>query len=289
MAADGDSRVRHPSRLDRRLRQRLRALPIAVPRPATVAAVLVVLVGWQLLSLRFPDYRFPGLATLAGNVVVVISGETPFEPLVQYGATIARVSIGFAVSMVLATLWGVAMGSRDALRGYLSGPLFVLLTVPSVVWAFVGVIWFGLTEFLVPVFVVVLVVFPYLTVTVWEGMGDVDESLLEMAAAFGASRRAIWRDVYLPQLRPYLFGIARVGLAVSWKLCLVAEVFGSATGVGVAVKYHFESFENGMVIAWALPMMAVIYGADRLLRRLERRATRWQPDSEATDVRGMIE
>jgi NitT/TauT family transport system permease protein len=267
---------------------RLRSLPAAVfPRPATVVSVIAVLCGWQLFSLFFPAYRFPGLGTLLGNLALVVAGETPFDPLVQFGATIARVLVGFTVSFLLALLWGVAMGSRSALRGYLSGPLFVLLTVPSVVWAFVGVIWFGLTEFLVPVFVVVLVVFPYLTVTIWEGMGDIDESLLEMARAFGASRGAIWRHVYIPQLRPYLFGVARIGLAISWKLCLVAEVFGSATGVGVAVKYHFESFENGMVIAWAIPVMVLIYGADRLLRRLERYASRWQP--ETTGVKGMVE
>jgi NitT/TauT family transport system permease protein len=156
-----------------------------------------------------------------------------------------------------------------------------------VVWAFVGVIWFGLTEFLVPVFVVVLVVFPYLTVLVWEGMGDIDESLVEMASAFGASEAATWRHVYLPQLRPHLLGAARIGLALSWKLALVAEVFGSSKGVGVAVKYHFESFDSGMVIAWAVPMMLLIYGADRLLRRVELWAARWQSDT--TDLRGAVE
>jgi len=259
----------------------------ALPRPATVAAALAVLVAWQLAALSMPDYRFPGLGVLAGNVVAVLAGETRFAPAPQYGATVARVLVGFAVSLVLATVWGVAMGARESLGEYLSGPLFVFLTVPSVVWAFLGVIWFGLSEFLVPVLVVVFVVFPYLTVTVWEGMGDVDEDLVEMARVYGVGEVDVWRDVYLPQLRPYLFGAARVGLAVAWKLALVAEVFGSATGVGVAVKYHFESFENGLVLAWAVPMMLLVYGADRLLRRLERRASRWRPDE--TDVLGAVE
>jgi NitT/TauT family transport system permease protein len=269
---------------DRRFRS-LRT--ITAPRPATVVSVLTVLAGWQLFSTFFSPYRFPGLWTLAGNVTTVLSGGTRFDPFTQFGATVARVAVGFGLSMMFSTIWGVAMGARSTLGEYLSGPLFVLLTVPSVVWAFVGIIWFGLTEFLVPVFVVTLVVFPYLTVVVWEGMGDVDESLVEMAEAFGASTAATWRYVYLPQLRPHLFGAARIGLAVSWKLALVAEVFGSATGVGVAVKHHFETFENGMVLAWAVPMMALIYGADRLLRRVERRAARWK--SEATERQGALE
>lgn len=267
---------------------RLRSV-VAIPavRPAAIVSILAVLAGWHLVSLFFDPYRFPGLGALAGNVLAVLSGGTRFDPATQYSATVGRVAVGFTLSLLLATVWGVAMGARSTLGEYLSGPLFVFLTVPSVVWAFVGVIWFGLTEFLVPVFVVVLVVFPYLTVLVWEGMGDIDDSLVEMASAFGAGETATWRHVYLPQLRPHLFGAARIGLAISWKLALVAEVFGSSTGVGVAVKYHFEAFENGMVIAWALPMMVLIYGADRLLRRLEQWATRWQTDDPA--FRGTLE
>lgn len=263
------------------------AISGALPRPAVVVSVVAVLCGWQLLSLSFPAYRFPGLGTLAGNVLVVLSGGTRFDPFAQFGATIGRVVVGFSLSFALATVWGIAMGARPALGEYLSGPLFVFLTVPSVVWAFVAVIWFGLSEFLVPVLVVTLVVFPYLAVLVWEGMGAVDGALVEMAAAVGASPSATWRHVYLPQLRPHLFGAARIGLALAWKLALVAEVFGSASGVGVAVKFHFEAFENGMVMAWAVPMMALVYGADRLLRRAERRAARWRADG--TGFRGAVE
>lgn len=252
------------------------------PRPATAGSVLAVLVGWQALSLGFSSYQFPGLVTLGENLAVVLTGSGRFDLRVHATATLARVAVGFTVSMALATAWGVAMGARPALGEYLSGPLFVFLTVPSVVWAFLGVIWFGLTDFLVPVFVIVLITFPYLTVTVWEGMGALDESLVEMGQAFGAGERTMWREVYLPHLRPYLFGAARVGLAVSWKLSLVAEVFGAATGIGVVAKFHFENFDTGMVIAWALPVMGVIYVADRLLRRVERRAARWRPDDTTT-------
>jgi NitT/TauT family transport system permease protein len=246
-----------------------------------VVSVLAVLAGWQLLSLAFPGYRFPGLARLAGNVASVLGGGGEFDPVVEYGATLARVAVGFAVSFLLAAAWGFAMGVRPGAEDYLGAPLFTLLTVPSVVWAFLGVLWFGLTEHLVPLFVVVLVVFPYLAVTLWEGVEAVDPDLLEMARAFDASTAETVRHVYLPQLLPTLFGAARLGLALAWKLALVAEVFGAATGVGVVVKYHFENFETGMVIAWAVPVMVLMFGIERLLRRAERRLGRWRPETPA--------
>jgi NitT/TauT family transport system permease protein len=250
-----------------------------LPHPLSVASVLAVLAGWQLLSLAFPSYRFPGLVRLAANVAGVLSGAGEFDPLRHYGATLVRVAVGFVVSFALATVWGFAMAVRPAAEDYLGLPLFTLLTVPSVVWAFLGVLWFGLTDHLVPVFVVVLVVFPYMAVNLWEGVGAVDRRLVEMARAFDASTAETWRHVYLPGLLPTLFATTRLGLALAWKLSLVAEVFGAATGVGVVVKYHFENFDTGVVIAWAVPVMALMFGAEWLLRRAERRATRWRPDS----------
>jgi len=255
-----------------------------LPRPATVVSVVALLAAWELFSLGFPDYQFPGLVAFAENIAVVVTGADRFDPAVHVGATLARILAGFGISMALATTWGAVMGVYPQGGEYLAGPLFVFLTVPSVVWAFLGVLWFGLAEFLVPVFVIVLVVFPYLTVTVWEGAEALDPALVEMGRAFGAGEAAMWRHVYLPHLRPYLLGAARLGFAVSWKLSLVAEVFGAATGVGVVVKYHFENFDTGMVMAWAVPVMALTYGVEVVLRRAERRAARWRT---RTDVEPM--
>jgi len=142
-----------------------------------------------------------------------------------------------------------------------------------------------LTEFAVPVLVIVLIVFPYLTAIIWEGTRDLSENLLKMATAYDARSSHIWRDIYLPHIKPVLFGAMRVGLAVSWKLALVAEVFGTATGVGVAVNYHFEAFDTGMVIAWAIPIIGVMIIADRLLRWSEHRAAQKRGyDTETTNI-----
>ena len=246
-----------------------------------IGSVILVALGWQLLALQFPPYEFPGLFELWHNVVLVLSGGDQFSPLSHYRATILRVAIGFSLAICIATAWGVAMGIRPTIGPYLAGPLFIALTVPSVVWAFLAIIWFGLTELLVPVFVIVAIVTPYLTVTMWKGIESIDHRTVAMARSFGATPLMRWRWIYLPHLSPYLIGAARVGLAVSWKVALVAEVFGSATGVGVVIKFHFESLDTGMVIAWALPIMILIYGVDRLFVYGGNRSKQWQASDDS--------
>ena len=259
--------------------------PLVCQITVTAVSIAVFALVWQTIAAAFAPRQFPGIIALMENVWVVISGGDRFAPVVTYGTTITRVVTGFMISMVLATFWGVIMGVQQSMTDYLAGPLFVLLTVPSVVWAFVGVLWLGLTEFAVPVLVIVLIVFPYLTTIIWEGTRDLNEDLLKMATTYDARRSHIWRDIYLPHIKPVLFGAMRVGLAVSWKLALVAEVFGTATGVGVAVNYHFEAFDTGMVIAWAIPVMGVMIIADRLLRWSERQAAQKRGyDTETTNL-----
>ncbi len=251
-----------------RLARPLARLERAAPSPAATVSIVVVVLAWQALSLAFAPRQFPGLGRLAGEVVTVLAGAGRFDPVPTYGATLLRVGIGFAAALTLATVWGILAGIRSRLGAVLAGPLVVLLTVPSVVWAFLGVLWFGLADLLVPVFVVVLVVFPYLAVSLQSATAAFDPHLDAMARTVGAGRRLRWRDIYLPQLRAPLFGAARIGLALAWKLTLVAEVFGAGTGVGVAVQYHFQAFDSGPVIAWALPVMATIFAVDRGLARL---------------------
>jgi ABC-type nitrate/sulfonate/bicarbonate transport system, permease component len=107
-----------------------------------------------------------------------------------------------------------------------------------------------------------------------------------MATVYNARRSQVWRHIYLPHIRPVLFGAMRIGLAVSWKLALVAEVFGTATGVGVAVNYHFEAFDTGMMIAWAVPIIGAMLLADRLLRWSEHRAA--QKRGYDTEMKNLI-
>jgi NitT/TauT family transport system permease protein len=173
------------------------------------------------------------------------------------------------------------MGLNQRTEDFLSPVVTILLTVPSVIWAFMAVLWFGLTEYVVPIFVIVVIIVPYVTIQMWQGTESVDGALLEMADAFGASQEQVWRDVLIPHLTPYTFATARLAFTLSWKLSLVGEIFGSNSGVGVIVRNNFLSFQTDMIIAWALPIMFLMFGIERLIQFLERRAFRWR-DADVT-------
>lgn len=261
--------------------QRRQALrEVAHPR---VVGLVVVLSGWQLLSLFFEQTQFPGLVRLLENVVIVLTGGDEFDPVANISITLQRTVAGFALSMVIGTTVGIFMGTNQFLEDYLTTPVMTFLSFPALIWAFLGILWFGLTEYVVPVFVIVMVVTPYVVVNVWEGIKDLDRELVEMAEAFEAGRAQVWRHLYLPHLTPYLLGTTRLAFSLSWKILLVAEIFGTQVGIGHIVNHYYLNFRSDMILAWALPIMLLMFGLERLLRRLERRLFAWRPEAETRE------
>lgn len=260
---------------------------VSVPRIHYRTAVIrlgglgLVLAGWQLLSLAFEPNQFPGLGLLASDVYEVLSGSGRYNPIENYRITFVRILLGFASAMLVGTTVGILMGTNDRLDRYLTTPVMIFLAFPALIWAFLGVLWFGLTTYLVPAFTIFMIVTPYVIVNVWEGAKDVDGELVEMASAFDASPAQLWRDVYLPHLQPYLLATTRIAFSLSWKISLVAEIFGTTSGVGHIVNYYYLNFEADMIIAWALPMMVLMFGLERLLRTYERHLFSWRPETES--------
>jgi NitT/TauT family transport system permease protein len=261
---------------------RTRTFRDLLPSPGAVAGVVLLLVGWELVSTQFTPYRFPGLERLANSFWLVLSNQTRYDVVENLGYTLVRILVGFCIVMSLGSLMGVYMGLRDSVEDYLSPVVTTLLTVPSVIWAFLATIWFGLTDFLVPIFVISIIIVPYVAIQMWQGTQDVDQNLLDMASAFGASESQVWKEILIPHLTPYTMSTARLAFTLSWKLSLIAEIFGANKGVGVIVRNNFLSFQTDMIIAWALPVMFITFGVERIFQYLETRAYRWQDTDTGT-------
>jgi len=104
------------------------------------------------------------------------------------GETISRIVVGTIFSMLLGISIGLSMGLRRRMEAFLDSWIMVFLTFPAIAWAFLAVLWFGVSN-LAPIFTIVLIVFPFVVMNVWEGTKAMDKELLDMARAFRARRR----------------------------------------------------------------------------------------------------
>jgi len=243
---------------------------------------LIIIFSWEFIASFYPSHVFPNLIELAGSVGSLFTASGEFSLLNNVSLTLARIVMSVTITMVLGVLIGVSMGLNEYVESYFRVYVLVSLAVPAVVWALLSATWFGLTRFLVPVFTGVLVLLPYVVINTWEGTKALDTDLTEMAEAFGGNGPLLWYKVFYPQLLPFLLSSLRTVISIGWKIMLVAEIFGSQSGVGFVVNRYFFTQENDMILAWTLPVLAVILVVDRLLRRYEKRQFQWK--ESGTDV-----
>src|SRR5690606_23694454 len=150
------------------------------------------------------------------------TGSTGWEHL---AITLRRIIVAFLFTMVTGTAIGLAMGMSRRFEKLFVLPVSTGLAIPSLCWAILAVMWFGVSE-LTALFAIWVVTLPFVVVSLWEGAKAVDKDLVGMAEAFNASTGEVVRRIYVPHLMPYLFGAFRYGFAMSWKIAVVVELFG---------------------------------------------------------------
>ena len=237
------------------------------------ASLIGLAVAWEIAARIVGSNMLPTpVAVLAAMYRDTRSGQLPLA----LGITMARVVAAFVVALSIGTVIGFMMGRSRKLNLLLDGPLVLALNIPALVITILCYLWLGLTEVAVIV-AVALNKIPVVVVTVREGSRAIDARLLAVAQVYRVPRTVrLWR-VILPQLYPYLIASARNGLALIWKIVLVAELLGRSNGVGFELSVFFQYFDITSILAYTLAFAALVMIIEAgVMRPLEKRAMRWR-------------
>ncbi len=198
------------------------------------------------------------------------------------GITTYRVVMGMALGSSLGALLGIATRYSNLLRTAVRTVIYPLLqSVPTICWALVFVLWFGLSD-ATPILAVAVAVAPFFIINIWEGMKELDNNLIEMASMYTSRRARILGRVILPMLYPYLFAAVRSSAMVAWKVVILGEVFGAASGMGYMLTIAFESYRITQVFGWTLAFALILLMTDYgLFNYIDRKYIRqWKPTEQ---------
>lgn len=238
-----------------------------------VVGVLAILGIWQGISLLYPSYLLPGPVEVAHTFLrLLLQGEIEQ----QLWPTVYRTVAGYSVATVLGIGLGIAMGSNKYLLDFTRVPVTIVMAIPGLSWAFLAVIWFGLTE-ASPIFVIFVITLPIALVNTLKGVQQVDRRLVEMARTHRAPYWMIVRDVYLPSILPYIFSALTVSMAFAWKIAIIAEMLGSSSGLGYAMLKARDYIKTDEVFVWTLVFVFLFLIVDNgIFRTIERMIVKWQ-------------
>ena len=247
-------------------------------RARRIAVSLVVfVVGWWLLSL-YNGRMFPS-PVVVGNLIVEFVFEGDIDnrsALYHLRVTFGRVVLSTALALSIAVGIGIAMKANDGVAKAFEAWLPVWMTPPDVVVILVVMVIVGFNSQAV-VLAVTFAYTPFALVTIWQGLQEIDPGLIEMADAFEASRVEIWRRIYIPHLLSYIFSSLRNLFGMTWKVAVIAEVFGISNGVGSRVRFWFLQGNIAEVLAYAVLFIGVVLVVEyAILNPIQHRAFAWR-------------
>jgi NitT/TauT family transport system permease protein/sulfonate transport system permease protein len=249
-----------------------RAASKSVPaRILADGAVIAVIAVWWLASRSLPEFVLPSPLSTAKALAQFF-----IDPSLAYN--IASTFVRVVTSVVLATIIGIVLAAipyyvpltRDIVRLRI---LPLLNAMPSLGWAILAVIWFGVTDVSV-VFAQTAILIPFCFINVSQGIDEMDRELLEMAHSFTRRSGVIFRAIIIPLIAPSVMAAARLAYGVSWKISLISELFGSETGLGYVMYDAQTRGDAAMIIATCLMIVILFTAGDALiLRPLQRAAS----------------
>ena len=252
-----------------RVLTRLNRLPMLVYYVATVALGLGL---WSICA------RLVGNGLLPPPETVARAFRTEFDNgvlIADIVASVRRVALGFVAGVTAAVPFGFVMGWYRGGRGLLEPWVQFFRTIPALALIPLYVIAFGIGEF-PKVLVIAVATFLPTVVATYQGVLDVDRTLINAARVLGAQDGTIFRRVVVPSSLPFILVGARISLGAAWGTLVAAELIAAASGLGFLVQRSALYFEIPSIFVAIITIGFVGLAMDRAVALLHRKATHWQ-------------
>src|SRR3954469_967774 len=261
------AQLAHNKAFARAVPRRIRG-DLLAQRLALVGALLAI---WWLCSLRIPHYILPGPPRVYEAFKLIVGNG---DLLHNLGITLERVGIGFVLATIIAVPLGIMFGAIRRLGEFFEPVLPVLNTVSSAICVIFAIIWFGVSESTI-IFVVFMTAMPLIITNVWQGTRSVNADFIELAHTLRMPGWKVMTKIYLPTIMPYFFSGARLAFGFGWRVSLVAETLGAASGVGYRLRQASDLIQTDQVFAWTIVQIAMMLVIEiGFLQPLERRLFR---------------
>ena len=255
-------------------RPRARRRRSGVTTLISVASVIVVLAAWQLCaSAGVVDEK------LTSSPWGVVQSARFLIDTGQLGGDVASSAklfgVGLGLAIVIGAVGGVLIGWWRLVAAVFEPWIAILYAMPLIALLPLILVWFGIGFTAEVVMVVLIAVFPVL-VSVMTGTRNVDQELVRLARSFCGSEAAVIKTVVVPSLIPYFVSGVRLAIGSGLVGVVVSEYFLGNSGIGGLIVTAGENLQSGEVFVGItiLALSAIVMTG--LLRRAERRISRWR-------------
>jgi NitT/TauT family transport system permease protein len=240
-------------------------------RTAPVLACVGLLAVWQIASLVLHNDSFP-TATEALRAIPAILGDK--DSLVNFGASLRRMAIGFSVAVAISIPLGLFMGRSRAVASFFNPLLMVIYPVPKAALMPIIMLWLGVGDIAKTLVIFLGVSLPVIYHS-FEGAKAVEEKMLWSGAAMGLSAAQRMIRIVLPAALPEILTGCRTGLVLALITMITSEMIARQSGAGNILFNALDMGQYDTVFAMIIIVGAMGICLDALFERIRARLVRW--------------
>ena len=260
------------------MEQKKKSLASRIPSKVwLLISFAVAMLVWYIMSI------IPQTSRAFPNVVVTIQG---LMTMVERGvfwqdlsSSLISVAMGYAIGFVIALPVAILMAWYVPVRNILEPWIQFIRNIPPLAYVPLIVICAGVGR-LPQVIVITIACFLIMCVTIYQGVINVDETLIKAARVLGATDKDIFVRVITPATLPFILTAVRLGASVALTTLIAAESTGAMAGLGMRIRSLNNTFDAAPMLAYVIIIGIIGITLEKIIKFLERKLTGWQEKSE---------
>ena len=206
-----------------------------------IISLLVAILVWTLLSKgEKTSLAFPPLLDVFKSYTKMAITRGVFWGDVASSLTSA--GIGFFLGFVIGVPVAFLMAWYRPFRYIVEPWIQFVRNIPPLAYVPLVVIAVGVGR-MPQIVVICLATFLTICITVFQGVINVDETLIKAARVLGANDRLLFVRVIFPATTPFIITAIRLGISVALTTLIAAESTGATAGLGMRIRALSSSYE----------------------------------------------
>lgn len=230
-------------------------------RRRLITVVILALTWWLAAHSIANDILLPYPWDVALTMLSQVGQSAFYSSIV---ATLWRLFQGLLIALILGVLLGYICALKSRVDDYLMPLITALKTIPNISYIIIALIWLGSDRSVI--LICFLILFPIFFEAAKMGVTSVDRRLLDVLALYPETRTNKFKNVYGPNMIPYLLASLKSGLSLGFKVAIMSEVLGQVqVGIGKAMFLSKLYLDTTSIFAWTVWIILIGIGFDVLM------------------------
>ncbi len=240
-------------------------------------SVAVAILFWTILSIIPSTSRaFPNIIVVVKQIPIMIKRGVLWKDI---SSSLITVLIGYCLGFVIALPVAILMAWYRPFRNIIEPWIQFVRNIPPLAYVPLIVIAAGVGR-KPQVIVITIATFLIMCITIYQGIINIDETLIKAARVLGATDKDIFIRVLAPASLPFILTAVRLGASTALTTLIAAESTGAVAGLGMRIRSLNNNFESAPMLLYIIIIGIIGISVEKLIKFMERKLTGWQEKRE---------